>query len=199
MIARLLVGLVKLLVGAQGRWLGVPPTGDRQRIYFANHTSHLDALALWAALPPPLRRRTRPVAARDYWAAGGLRQWLAVRGFNAVFVARQREHPGQDLLEPLTRALAAGDSLILFPEGTRTAEPLPLPFKSGLYRLAGQFPQVELVAVYLDTLHRSLPKGSLLPVPLVCTVRFGRGLHLLPGEDKDAFLQRAHAAVTELA
>ncbi len=199
MIARLLVGLVKLLVGAQGRWLGVPPSGERQRIYFANHTSHLDALALWAALPAPLRRRTRPVAAQDYWGRGGLRQWLAVRGFNAVFVARQREHPGHDLLAPLTRALAAGDSLILFPEGTRTAEPLPLPFKSGLYRLAGEFPGVELVAVYLDTLHRSLPKGSLLPVPLVCTVRFGRGLQLQDGEDKTAFLERARAAVVELA
>ncbi|MCK9489242.1 MAG: 1-acyl-sn-glycerol-3-phosphate acyltransferase [Xanthomonadales bacterium] len=199
MIARLLVGLVKLLVGAQGRWLGVPPTGERQRIYFANHSSHLDALALWAALPPALRRRTRPVAAQDYWALGGLRQMVAVRGFNAVFVARQRERPDQDLLAPLAQALAAGDSLILFPEGTRSAEALPLPFKSGLYRLARQFPQVELVAVYLDTLHRSLPKGSLLPVPLVCTVRFGRGLQLHADEDKDAFLERAHAAVTELA
>ncbi len=198
MIAPALVGVVRLLVGAQARWIGVPPS-PRQRIYFANHSSHLDALALWAALPPELRRHTRPVAARDYWAKGGFRQVVATRGFNAVFVGRQREHADEDLLAPLIEALQAGDSLIIFPEGTRNDAPLPQPFKSGLYRLASQFPQVELVAVYLDTLHRSLPKGSLLPVPLVCTVRFGRSVELLPGEDKAVFLERAREAVIELA
>ena len=198
MIARVLVAIVRLLVGAQARWIGVPPS-PRQRIYFANHASHLDALALWAALPPDLRRHTRPVAARDYWAKGGVRQVIATRGFNAVFVGRQREHNDEDLLAPLIDALQAGDSLILFPEGTRNDTPLPQPFKSGLYRLARQFPQVELVAVYLDTLHRSLPKGSLLPVPLVCTVRFGQAIALQPDEDKPVFLERARAAVTALA
>lgn len=196
--ARVLVGLVRLLVGAHGRWLGCEPKAV-QRIYFANHSSHLDTLALWAALPPLLRSRTRPVAARDYWGRGGLRGFIAEHGFRAVYIERDREHRQGDPLQPLCDALAAGDSLILFPEGTRSPEPLPLPFKAGLFHLAQRHPEVELVAVYLDTLHRAMPKGSLLPVPLTCVVRFGRALKLAAGEDKESFLQRAHAAVVELA
>ncbi|WP_425466663.1 lysophospholipid acyltransferase family protein [Rhodanobacter lindaniclasticus] len=198
MTARLLVGLVRLLVGAHGRWLGCEPK-PVQRIYFANHSSHLDTLALWAALPPLLRQRTRPVAARDYWGKGGLRGFIAEHGFRAVYIERDRERREGDPLEPLCAALAAGDSLILFPEGTRSPDPLPQPFKAGLYHLARRHPQAELVAVYLDTLHRAMPKGSLLPVPLTCMVRFGRALQLAEGEDKESFLQRAHAAVVELA
>lgn len=196
--SRLLVGLVRLLVGAHGRWLGCEPK-PVLRIYFANHSSHLDTLALWAALPPLLRQRTRPVAARDYWGNGGLRGFIAEHGFRAVYIERDRERRDGDPLEPLCDALAAGDSLILFPEGTRSPDPLPKPFKAGLYHLAQRHPQAELVAVYLDTLHRAMPKGSLLPVPLTCMVRFGRALRLAEGEDKESFLQRAHAAVVELA
>ena len=196
--SRILVGLVRLLVGAHGRWLGCEPKAV-QRIYFANHSSHLDTLALWAALPPLLRQRTRPVAARDYWGKGGLRGFIAEHGFRAVYIERDRERREGDPLEPLCAALAAGDSLIIFPEGTRSPDPLPQPFKAGLYHLAQRHPQAELVAVYLDTLHRAMPKGSLLPVPLTCMVRFGRALRLAEGEDKESFLQRAHAAVVELA
>lgn len=196
--SRILVGLVRLLVGAHGRWLGCEPK-PVQRIYFANHSSHLDTLALWAALPPLLRQRTRPVAARDYWGEGGLRGFIAEHGFRAVYIERDRERRDGDPLEPLCEALAAGDSLIIFPEGTRSPDPLPQPFKAGLYHLAQRHPQAELVAVYLDTLHRAMPKGSLLPVPLTCMVRFGRALRLAEGEEKESFLQRAHAAVVELA
>ncbi|MGC1547504.1 MAG: lysophospholipid acyltransferase family protein [Rhodanobacter sp.] len=196
--SRLLVGLVRALVGAHGRWIGSAPAST-QRIYFANHSSHLDALALWAALPPKLRASTRPVAARDYWGRGGIRGFIADHGFHAVYIERDASQREGDPLQPLMDALEAGDSLIIFPEGTRSQEPLPMPFKAGLFHLAQRFPRVELVAVYLDTLHRSMPKGSLLPVPLTCTVRFGRSLQLQQGEDKADFLKRAHAAVVELA
>lgn len=198
MIARALVGLVRLLFGAYPRWLGSAPS-PAQRIYFANHGSHLDTLTLWAALPPTLRRRTRPVAARDYWGGGGLKGLIAGRGLNVVLIDRQRSDAEADPLAPLQAALAAGDSLILFPEGTRRDEPLPGPFKAGLYHLAQRHPRVELVPVFLDNARRSLPKGSLLPVPFICTARFGAAIALAPGEDKDAFLERARAAVVALA
>ena len=197
MIARLLVGLVKLLFGAYPRWLGSAPS-PRQRIYFANHGSHLDTLTLWAALPASLRRRTRPVAARDYWGGGGLKGLIAHRGLNVVLIERQREQRDGDPLQPLYDALAAGDSLILFPEGTRHDEATPREFKSGLYHLVRRFPQLELVPVYLDNARRCLPKGSWWPVPLVCTARFGTPLSLRDDEGKPAFLERARAAVVEL-
>jgi 1-acyl-sn-glycerol-3-phosphate acyltransferase len=198
LVARFLVVLVRLLVGAAPRWVGSGPA-PHQRLYFANHSSHLDTLALWAALPDELRARTRPVAAADYWGGGGVRGYLAQRGLRAVLIDRERKDPSADPLAPLAAALAAGDSLILFPEGTRNPQPLPGPFKSGLFHLAQRFPEVELVPVYLENLHRSMPKGTLFPVPLICTVRFGAPLPRRTEEAKDAFLERARAAVVELA
>jgi 1-acyl-sn-glycerol-3-phosphate acyltransferase len=95
--------------------------------------------------------------------------------------------------------LQRGESLILFPEGTRGKEPIPGQFKSGLYRLAMQFPQVELIPVYLENLHRSMPKGAALPIPLTCTVRFGAPMVVYSGEEKSVFLERARDAVISLA
>ena len=198
MISQILVGLVRLLVGAHARWIGCGPS-LAQRIYFANHSSHLDTLALWSALPPNLRATTRPVAARDYWGHGGIRGFIADHAFRAVYIERDRSHREGDPLQPLRDALDTGESLIIFPEGTRSQQPLPQPFKAGLFHLAHDYPQTELVPVYLDTLHRSMPKGSLLPVPLTCVVRFGAALRLQANEDKDEFLKRAHAAVVALA
>jgi 1-acyl-sn-glycerol-3-phosphate acyltransferase len=192
----LLVGVVKLLVGAYARWVGTQPVAT-QRIYFANHTSHIDTLAIWSSLPRSLRPHTRPIAARDYWGRG-LKKYIATRGFGAVLIDRTRENTQADPLEPLRNVLREGDSLIIFPEGTRGTSATPAKFRSGLFRLAGEFPQVELVPVYLDNLHRSLPKGALLPVPVVCTVRFGTPLARIDGEDKDAFCERARASVIAL-
>jgi 1-acyl-sn-glycerol-3-phosphate acyltransferase len=193
-----LVWLVRLLVGAYPRWIGSVPSAN-QRIYFANHSSHMDTLVLWAALPHALRANTRPVAARDYWGTGGIRQQIAQEELNVVMIDRTRDDPEADPLEPLFEALNFGFSLIIFPEGTRQPQPLPGPFKSGLYRLAQAFPQVELIPVYLENLHRSMPKGALLPVPIICTVSFGTSLSRVEGEEKDPFLERARAAVISLA
>lgn len=198
MTSHVLVGLVRLLVGAHARWIGCKPS-PAQRIYFANHSSHLDTLALWSALPPNLRATTRPVAARDYWGHGGFRGFIADHGFRAVYIERDRTRCDGDRLLPLREALDTGESLIIFPEGTRSQQPLPQPFKAGLFHLARDYPQAELVPVYLDSLHRSMPKGSLLPVPLTCVVRFGETMRLRANEDKDDFLRRAHAAVVALA
>ncbi len=197
LLVNFLVMLVKLLVGAAPRWIGCAPA-SRQRIYFANHTSHIDTLAIWAALPATVRARTRPVAAADYWGKGGLKSYIAKQALNAVLVNRNRSAQTDPLL-PLLSALAAGDSLIIFPEGTRRIQRIPGEFKSGLFYLAQRFPEVELVPVYLENFHRVMPKGSVLPVPLLCTVRFGRPINLFENEAKEDFLFRARAAVEELA
>lgn len=193
-IASLLFGATRFLVGARARWMGATPS-SAQRIYFANHASHLDTLVLWAALPAELRRRTRPVAAADYWGRNRLYRYLALDVLRAVLIDRGA---GADALIPLADALRAGDSLIVFPEGTRNPAPLPGPFKAGLYFLGKDFPQVELVPVYLDNLHRALPKGVYLPVPVSTSALFGAPMQVEPGETKADFLARAQAAVTAL-
>lgn len=194
-----LVGITRMIVGARAQWRAEPVEG--QCLYFANHSSHLDTVAIWSALPPRQRARVRPVAARDYWNRPGLRRWLSGSVLRAILIDRNRDLPDADPLQPVRDALRQGDSLILFPEGTRSSERLPQRFRSGLFQLAAEFPQVQLVPVYLDTLHRSLPKGALLPLPLplYCNVNFGAPLALMEGESRGDFLERARAAVEAMA
>ena len=192
-----LTGIAKLLVGAFPRWLGCGPE-PTQRIYFANHTSHIDTIAIWAALPIRLRYLTHPVAAKDYWGSG-LRRYVATKALRAVLIDRSRSDPNANPLTPLIETLQLGESLIIFPEGTRGTTAVPGPFKSGLYHLAEQFPRVQLVPVYLENLHRSLPKSAALPIPMTCTVRFGTPITLAAEESKEAFLERARGEVIKLA
>jgi 1-acyl-sn-glycerol-3-phosphate acyltransferase len=159
----------------------------------------MDTLALWCALPNTLRKSTRPVAASDYWNRGGVRAYIATHGFNALFIERARDRRAGDPLESLVQALASGQSLVIFPEGTRRAQALPSPFKSGIFQLAAKFPDAQLIPVYLDNLYRSMPKGTYLPVPLTCAVRFGAPLARVADEAKESFLERARQAVVDLA
>lgn len=203
MIDRALIGALRFLVGGHARWRGCEPL-DRQRIYFANHGSHLDTLLIWAALPRALRARTRPVAAADYWGGAGPKAWLAGRVLGAVLVERsgrdRADGPAKaSPLDPLREALRQGCSLIIFPEGTRGGEPLPGPFKPGLYRLAQEFPDAELVPVFLENPSRALPKGELIPIPIACAVHFGVPLRLGEREAAEAFLERARGAVAGMA
>jgi 1-acyl-sn-glycerol-3-phosphate acyltransferase len=192
----LLAFIARLITGAQGHWKGVPPKAE-QRIYFANHQSHLDWVLIWAALPRDLRAVTRPIAARDYWTATRFKHWITREVFNAVYVSRQRTED-QDPLEPLIDALDRGDSLVIFPEGTRNHQAEPLPFKSGLYHLAERLPAVPLIPAWIDNVQRVMPKGEVVPVPVLCSVTFGAPVHLGDGEDKRVFLDRARTAVLAL-
>ena len=188
--------VARLITGAQGHWLGCPPKAE-QRIYFANHQSHLDWVLIWAALPRELRAATRPIAAKDYWTSSPFKHWLTSAVFNAVYVDRQRSDD-QDPLEPLLEALNNGDSLVIFPEGTRSSKGEPQDFKSGLFHLAEAFPQVQLIPAWIDNVQRVMPKGEVVPVPILCSVTFGAPLQLQAGEEKRAFLERARDAVVVL-
>jgi 1-acyl-sn-glycerol-3-phosphate acyltransferase len=188
--------LIRVLTGSQARWWGCPPKAE-QRIYFANHQSHADLVMIWAALPKELRRNTRAVAARDYWTKTPFKQWLTSAVFNVIYVSRER-HAEEDPLEPLIDAMNDGDSLILFPEGTRGYADEPQAFKAGLYNLALKFPEVELVPAWINNVQRVMPKGEVVPVPVLCSVTFGIPMKVQPGEDRQAFLTRARSAVIAL-
>ena len=191
-----LLGFVRLLTGAQARWYGSPPKAE-QRIYFANHQSHADLVMIWAALPEELRSITRPIAARDYWTKSDFKRWITTAVFNAVYVDRERQGD-EDPLQPLIDALQSGDSLIIFPEGTRGHAAEPQAFKAGLYNLALRFPDVVLVPAWIANVQRVMPKGEVVPVPVLCSVTFGAPIRLEPGEERRAFLDRARAAVIAL-
>jgi 1-acyl-sn-glycerol-3-phosphate acyltransferase len=261
-----LLALIRLLTGAQARWWGCPPKAE-QRIYFANHQSHLDLVMIWAALPEELRSITRPIAARDYWANTPFKRWITTEVFNAIYVERggsvavppapapaaapmpkERIEPSFDdvpppvalevpldegpaaaqgelalatapaedtpepaspaatpgsaealaPLQPLIEALQSGDSIIIFPEGTRGHTGEPQKFKSGLFTLAEMFPEVVLVPAWIDNVQRVMPKGEVVPVPILCSVTFGAPIRVEPGEERRPFLDRAREAVVAL-
>ncbi|MEJ8847206.1 lysophospholipid acyltransferase family protein [Variovorax rhizosphaerae] len=196
--AWLIVGIAKLLTGVRAIWSGTTPKAE-QTLYFANHTSHGDFVLLWATLPPDLRAITRPVAGQDYWLASNGRRFVGEQVFNALMIKRDGSADGSNPVQQMADALQAGDSLIMFPEGTRNmGDEVLLPLKSGLYHLARACPNVRLVPVWIENLKRVLPKGTLVPIPLACTVRYGTPIVLAEGEDKNSFIARARAAMLDL-
>ena len=197
-IAATLCTTARIITGVRAVWRGCAPEA-RQRIYYANHSSHFDFVLIWAVLPLPLRAVSRPVAAADYWQANGLRRYLIGAVFNGVLIERAPPARHGNPLQPMTDALAGGDSLILFPEGTRNPDPGLLPFKPGLYHLAHAYPKVEMVPVWIENVGRVMPKGSLIPVPLLCSMTFGQPLTLAEGEGKADFLARARDSLLALA
>lgn len=198
MLARGFRGAIRALTGARALWDGCEPTAQ-QRVYIGNHASHGDFVLIWSALPTGVRRHVRPVAGADYWNRDAIRRYLIRWVFNGVLIERDAVQRTEDPVQTLCNAVDGGASLILFPEGTRNVGDGVAPFKSGIYHLARKRPELEFVPVWLDNLKRVMPKGALVPLPLLCTARFGTPLRLQAGEDKVAFLERARAALLALS
>ena len=186
----------RILSGSTVRWIDCQPD-TCQRIYFANHTSHLDALVLWSSLPRQIRVLTRPVAAQDYWEKGFIRRYIA-KNFNAMLIDRKNIKVHKSPVQMMLQEIGDKYSMIVFPEGSRNTEEEMGEFKSGLYYLAKKRPDLELVPVYIDNLNRVLPRGEFLPVPLLSSITIGPPIWLERDEPKTEFLKRARSAVRRL-
>lgn len=198
MIAQALATAIRVFCGCQARWID-PPPAPGPRVYYANHTSHLDSLVLWSALPAACRDRCRIVAAEDYWAAGPTRLWLVRDVFRAVLIDRTQVTRSANPLTAMLKVLDAGEALVIFPEGGRSTDGALGEFRPGLWHLARKRPDVPLTPVWLENLSRVLPKGEMLPIPLISAVQFGPPFHWAAGIDKAAFLAAARAALLQLA
>jgi 1-acyl-sn-glycerol-3-phosphate acyltransferase len=193
----ILAVIARILSGASVRWVDSQPD-TCQRVYFANHTSHLDALVIWSALPAAVRARTRPVAAKDYWDAGRIRRYCATKVFNALLIDRTEIKVHESPVDLMIREIGNRDSLIVFPEGGRSSGNEIGEFKSGLYYLCKKRPDLEAIPVCVENMNRILPRGQVLPVPLLTSITFGPPLWIEAGEPKVEFLTRARQAVLKL-
>ncbi|MEO1526519.1 MAG: lysophospholipid acyltransferase family protein [Planctomycetota bacterium] len=194
--SKFIVLLAKLFSGFTVRWVDCQPD-TCQRIYFANHTSHLDAVVLWSALPRELRSITRPVAAKDYWSKGWIKPHMA-ESFNALLIDRKEIKVHRSPIDIMLEEMGDIYSLIVFPEGGRSSGDEMGEFKSGLYYMGKKRPDLELVPVYIDNVNRILPRGEFLPVPLLSCITIGSPIFLESGEPKNSFLSRARDAVRRL-
>ncbi len=201
LVSRVLCWGSRTIAGVSARWIDCEPS-TRQRIYFANHSSHLDILILWSSLPVEVRRVTRPIAAGDYWLKNKVRRFLVDKIFNAIIIQRPASSGHlRDAIKAINDTLSGmGEnySLIIFPEGTRGTGYKMASFKGGIYNLAKKKPEIEFVPVFLENLNRILPKGELLPVPLISSISFGRPFKLGEGESKKDFLKRARQSIIDL-
>ena len=192
----LLTWIARFISGVSVRWVDSQPD-TCQRVYFANHTSHLDVVLVWSALPTDVRRLTRPIAAKDYWTRGPIRKHVS-KAFNAMLIDRKEIKVHQSPIDLMLREIGTTHSLILFPEGGRRSVEGVGEFKSGLYYLSKKRPELELIPVFLNNMNRILPRGEILPVPLLSSVIFGPPIWLEADEPKADFLARARNAVLHL-
>ena len=199
-IDQVLYFFVSFITGVRPKFEGDIAFSPEKKVYFANHASHGDFVMVWISLPKPWRKLARPVAGADYWLKGKIRRFVIQQVFNGLLIMRNGNDP-KAITAQMTAALQEGSSLIIFPEGTRNTDDdvVLLPFKSGIYHLARENPDVQFVPIWIDNINRVLPKGKLVPVPIICSVNIGQEMQLFPGESKDEFLQRARDAMLALA
>jgi 1-acyl-sn-glycerol-3-phosphate acyltransferase len=138
--------------------------GLDQFILIANHNSHLDTLLLYAAMPVRQTLKTHPVAAKDYFSKPRLLFELVSFLFRPVWV--DREESRGDTIRNVQQLLDQGESIILFPEGTRGEAGVLQRFRGGIGRIVEANPSIPVVVAFLEGPERALPRSAPVPLPL---------------------------------
>jgi 1-acyl-sn-glycerol-3-phosphate acyltransferase len=173
-------------------------------ILVANHNSHLDTFVLMALFPLWSMHLLRPVANQAYFLEQN--RWLAWFARDVIdiipvscelskstFCKSSEAH--RDFLKCCTEALSKNQILILYPEGSRGLPEQLGEFRSGIAHLAKLNPQVPIVPIFLHGLGKALPKGEVIPVPFLCSVKIGAALHWCG--QKQVFLQTLKAQMSK--
>jgi long-chain acyl-CoA synthetase len=140
----------------------------------ANHSSHLDAPAILASIElargSEAARHLHVLGARDYFFDTPLKRWFFSTFLNVVPI--EREETSLAGLRMVKRILSAGESALIFPEGTRSRTGEIDAFKPGLGLLAREL-EVPIVPVHIHGTFPALPAGRILPRPGKIVVAFG--------------------------
>lgn len=164
-------------------------------VFFANHTTHFDLLVILSALPKPVRKNLRPVAAKEYWLKTALRRWLALRVLNIIPIDRQNPSRTRSCFQEIHDTLEQGNPVLIFPEGGRQSPESGGNLKGGIFLIAEQRPETRFYPVRLSGFHRVLPKGEWLPAPNMGIVSFREPIVRQPEEPRAAFMERCRRAL----
>ncbi len=145
---------------------------NRNFIVVANHSSHLDFSLVGYALGA-IGDDLRVLAAKDYFFNTPARRFLA-SNFTSL-MPFDRERAQLESLEDALGELAQGRSVLMFPEGTRSADGEIHEFKSGAGFLALRG-RCDVLPVLIRGTHEVMGKGSLVPRRHPVEVRIGRAI-----------------------
>jgi len=182
---------------------------DGPVIFAANHQSHMDVPVILAALPASIRARVAPAMAKEFfkahffpeghtwkeWFTNTVNYYLAAFYFNA-FPLPQREVGARQTLAYAGELVGDGWSILIFPEGERSATGDIKPFRGGIGMMASRL-DIPVVPVRLDGVDRVLHMRSRMAKPGPVRVAFGSPMRLY-GEDYAALASEVERRVKSL-
>ena len=147
----------------------------KQFILIANHNSHMDTMAIMSSIPSRYIHRVHPIAAADFFGGSKFKEKLMRYMVNATLIPRKRPESKEDVdpIQLMSNLIEKGRSIIVYPEGSRGVPGVMTDFKKGIGYLINKHPHVDVVPVYLDGIHKTLPKGKNLILPYNCKIIFG--------------------------
>lgn len=173
------------------------PINKHPFILIANHSSHMDTVSLLNLIPLKSLRKVKPVAAADYFAKNTLIAWLSDTFMNILPIDRAKITKENNPIKLMGDVLKNNQSIIVFPEGTRSLDGEFNQFKTGVARLIIQNPDIPIVPCYLTNMYKAMPKGELLPIPFICDIYIGESF-LVQGDDIQEITELLKAKIVEL-
>lgn len=165
-------------------------------VIIANHNSHLDTLVLMSLFRGKIFQKVRPVAAGDYFMKNKLLAVFSTKVMNIIPIQRKMTKDIRGMFSPILKALEDDSIIILFPEGSRGEAEQLSKYKSGIYYLMREVPDIEIVPVFLHGLGKALPKGSFIFVPFFVDILVGDSFKY--NENRKAFMDTLNDRMNRL-
>ncbi len=174
-------------------------TEAKQFIIIANHNSHIDTLALMSAMPKHKITEIKPVAASDYFGKNKIRGFLTKAFTNALLIPRScaLRNKEKNPFAIMMKAINEGQSLIIYPEGSRGKANEMQEFKNGIGHVLLKYPHLAYIPTYIENTGHVLPKDRIIPMPFNCKVVFG-DLHYCKGTNAREVVTNMFNEVCEL-
>src|SRR5215471_4147919 len=165
----------------------------RAAVFCANHQSNVDPPVIYRAVHPRLHVLYKheldriPLLARAFRMAG------------FIPIDRHNRESAMRSIEMGANALRAGNSFLIFPEGTRSKTDQLLPFKKGGFRMAIKA-GAPVVPIAISGGRAAMVKGSMIIRPVTLTIRIGTPVETagVDAEDRDRLIESVRQQIATL-